>query len=243
MVLDKLLMVCSETMSIHILNLIQFWTYNAECHLNLRMNNNSWIPKVIQHCDKCLKDINNISDQRKAELQSVSAFIRAKKDLGLPIKVIVICTHNSRRSHFGQIWLKVAANYYDVEIETYSGGTEATAFHPNAVASVERCGFDVNADENEVNPNYAISYSENEPPIQCYSKRFDHTDNPSETFGAILVCNDAAEACPFVPGADERFVLPYNDPKEFDGSSIRKEKYDERCLQIGAEMFYIISQV
>ncbi len=206
------------------------------------MNKDKWIPETLQFCNGLVTDFNQISDQRKAELEEVSTYIRKRKNEKQSIRFTVICTHNSRRSHFGQIWLKVAADYYDIEIETYSGGTEATIFHPNAVDAIERCGFQVSPTGDKSNPVYSIFYSENSDPILCYSKRFDSPDNPSEGFGAILVCSDAAEACPHVPGAERRFVLPYRDPKEFDGTDIETQKYDERCRQIARELFYAVSR-
>mgnify|MGYP000733479600 CR=1 FL=1 len=57
-----------------------------------------------------------------------------------------ICTHNSRRSHLAQIWAATAAYYYAIpNIQTFSGGTEATAFNPRAVAAMERAGFKIEA--------------------------------------------------------------------------------------------------
>lgn len=206
------------------------------------MSRDSWITEVLQYCDSLSLGFDIISKSRKFELEQVSNYINKKSVKGQLIKLVVICTHNSRRSHFGQIWLRMAANYYDVNIEAYSGGTEETAFHPNAVEAIKRCGFKITSFENS-NPTYSIFFSENSDPIKCYSKKFDHSDNSSNAFGAILVCNDAAEACPFVPGAEKRFVLPYNDPKEFDGTELQGKKYDERCREIGTEMFYIVSKI
>jgi len=37
--------------------------------------------------------------------------------------------------------------------------------------------------------------------------------------------------------------LPIDDPKAFDGTALETAKYDERCQQIAAEMFYVFSQI
>ncbi len=216
-------------------------------YLNLnnidRMKGDPWLQELLEYCDSLLLVFDTISTSRKYELEQVGHYICRKNSEGQLVKLIVICTHNSRRSHFGQIWLSVAAKYYGVNIESYSGGIQATAFHPNAVRAIRRCGFDVTSDNDLTNPVYSVSYSNKEEPLGCYSKKFYHSNNPSDAFGAILVCNDAAEACPFVSGAETRFVLPYNDPKAFDGTALEDRMYDERCREIGIEMFYIMQSI
>src|ERR1051325_112332 len=53
-----------------------------------------------------------------------------------------ICTHNSRRSHMSQIWAQTAAYYYGLDrIESFSGGTAATACNCRTVAAMRRVGF------------------------------------------------------------------------------------------------------
>ena len=58
-----------------------------------------------------------------------------------------------------------------------------------------------------------------------------------------MTCNNADEGCPMVFGAEARFPIKYDDPKEFDNSSQQTEKYAERSLQIASEMFYVFSQI
>jgi len=71
-----------------------------------------------------------------------------------------------------------------------------------------------------------------------FSKKFGNDANPHNGFCAIMVCSDADEACPLVPGAEDRISMPYDDPKEFDDTDKEKTKYDERCRQIAREMFF-----
>ena len=87
---------------------------------------------------------------------------------------------------------------------------------------------------------YNIQWKENQEPYQAFSKRFEESPNPTEAFSAIMVCSEADEGCPFVPGTDFRIALPFKDPKAFDGTSQEEEKYDERCQQIGTEMLYVM---
>lgn len=194
------------------------------------------IDQLIQHFDR-------IPQERKELLQEVAEYIGSELRQNNSVKLNFICTHNSRRSHLAQIWTQTAAAYYGIEgLKTFSGGTEATAFNPRAVAAIERAGFNVQNPGGE-NPKYKIKYAENSEPMICFSKRFDDEANPDKNFAAIMTCSDADENCPFVPGTSFRKAVTYRDPKESDGTDQEKETYDERCLQIGREMFYLMSLV
>lgn len=185
----------------------------------------------------------SISPPRKKDLEKVSDYIRSSLEKGKTAKLNFICTHNSRRSHLAQIWTSVASTYYGLDgIETYSGGTEATALNPRAVAALERCGFKIENPGGE-NPKYKIHFSEDSEPLICFSKTFDDPFNPDSGFAAIMTCSDADENCPFVPGAEFRKPITYRDPKESDGTDRETEIYDERCKQIASEMFYLMSLV
>ena len=184
-----------------------------------------------------------IPSGRKKLLREVADFISQELEENGTVKLNFICTHNSRRSHLAQIWKQTAAAYNNIDgVETFSGGTEATAFNPRAVAAVERAGFKVENPGGE-NPMYRIRFDENSEPMTCISKTFDDPANPSKDFAAIMTCSDADENCPFVPGTKFRASITYRDPKESDGTDREKETYDERCRQIGTEMFYMMHQV
>lgn len=202
-------------------------------------------PSIQEYCQQLEENFHTISEDRKAKLCTLSAYITSKYQENSTPELIVICTHNSRRSHLGQLWLAVGAEYFNLpNLQTYSGGTEATAFHPNAVNAVQRAGFKIETDQPEKdNPVYNISWSESMEPYQAFSTRFDEAPNPTKDFAAIMVCTEADEACPFVPGTDFRLALPFDDPKAFDGTDLQDAKYDERCKQIGTELFYALSQI
>ncbi|RMF04107.1 MAG: hypothetical protein D6772_01105 [Bacteroidetes bacterium] len=158
--------------------------------------------------------------------------------------MVVICTHNSRRSHMAQLWLAVAADYYrSPEIQTFSGGTEATAFNIRAVDAFRRLGFDITVKEESENPIYHISWKPGMKPYPAFSKKYDDYPNPKEQFAALMVCSQADEGCPVVTGCDFRLSLPFDDPKDFDGTDLETEKYDERLRQIGREMLFVLSTV
>lgn len=186
-----------------------------------------------------------ISDERKSLLNKLSTHLFHKFNKKESPKLIVICTHNSRRSHIGQLMLALGAEYYGLpSMGTFSGGTEATAFNPRAIRAIKEIGFKVLCEDEKVeNPVYQITWLENGTAYQAFSKRYDVSPNPQEDFGAILVCSEADEACPVVLGSDFRLALPYKDPKAFDDTDLESEKYRNKCFEIGREMFYVLQQV
>lgn len=197
-----------------------------------------------RNIEKLVQQFDTISSERKSQLEKLAAYIQNKYAANQIPKLIVICTHNSRRSHLGQLWLAVAADYYKLpKLETFSGGTEATAFNPNATAAVARIGFEIKKEAEASNPIYNVRWQENQEVYKAFSKRFEDAPNPQEAFAAIMVCSEADEGCPFVPGTDFRIPLPFDDPKAFDGTDLEAQKYDERCEQIGTEMLYVLSKV
>lgn len=183
-----------------------------------------------------------ITADRKAGLAQLADFIRVRIDTGTPAKVVFICTHNSRRSHLGQIWCRTAAHVNGVSgIETYSGGTEATAFNPRAVAALERAGFRITPEDEGPNPRYAVRFSDDDEPMICFSKVYHQPPNPKDGFCAVMTCAEADEACPIVFGAADRIALRYEDPKEYDGTAVEAQRYDERSRRIAREMFFAYS--
>lgn len=200
-------------------------------------------PKLQETIDQLIQNFSEIPKQRKELLQEVADYISSELRENDSVKLNFICTHNSRRSHLAQIWTQTAAAHYRVDgVETFSGGTEATAFNPKAVAAVERAGFKVNNPGGE-NPKYEVRFDDDADPMICFSKKFDDEANPDKNFAAIMTCSDADENCPFVPGTSFRKAVTYRDPKESDGTDQEKETYDVRCKQIGTEMFYMMSLV
>jgi arsenate reductase len=201
--------------------------------------------ELLSYTKELEQNFNSIPEERKDKLRSLSEYLSDKWNSGQTPKAIIICTHNSRRSHLGQLWLAVGADFYSLpEIETFSGGTEATAFHPNAVNAVRRAGFKVEAEDSTAsNPIYQIYWKENMDAYKAFSTRFDEAPNPTKEFAAIMVCSEADQGCPFVPGTDFRLAHPFDDPKAFDGTDVQDDKYDERCKQIGTEMLFVMSNV
>jgi protein-tyrosine-phosphatase len=201
-------------------------------------------PRLAEYVKLLAEGYHTISSDRKEILDQMSMDIsRLLKEKG-STKIIFICTHNSRRSHLAQLWAEVAIYHFDIcYIECYSGGTEASAFHPNTVAAVQRCGIEAESRLEGSNPHYRVSFALDGPVLDMFSKEFGDVSNPSSGFVAVMTCTDADEACPFVPGADLRYSLPYEDPKKSDGTDSEDQTYDERCREIGTEMLYLFQKV
>lgn len=183
-----------------------------------------------------------ISEERKMVLQPLIDYIKLKKEKGEAIRLNFICTHNSRRSHLAQVWAQTMAFYFNVpNVYCYSGGTEATAMFPKVLDTLALQGFECINLTNTKNAIHALKFDLNETPIICFSKVFDDAFNPAQNFAAILTCNSADEACPYIAGAEIRIPIKYEDPKAFDGTELMEEKYLERSREIAAEMFLVFS--
>lgn len=198
---------------------------------------------IKQICDELVNSFDAIPEQRKSLLLKISKYIQSKKEANLPIELVYVCTHNSRRSHFGQVWAAVAASYYGIDnVKTYSGGTEATAFNINAINALKRMGFVIENDNKETNPVYTVQFGVNES-TECFSKVYNSEANPKEHFAAIMTCSDAEENCPFIPGVELRIGTTYDDPKAFDNTPLQDAKYEERSRQIAQETLFVFSNI
>lgn len=201
-------------------------------------------PNIKTYVDGLTKEFKSIPENRKEILEKITQYIAKKRVMGSPINLVYICTHNSRRSHFGQVWAHVAASYYGIKnVNTYSGGTEATAFNINAINSLKRVGFTIKPINIEKNTTYHVFHDDNETPSICFSKTYDDAKNPQTEFAAIMTCSDAEENCPFIPGVELRIGTTYDDPKAFDNTPQQDAKYDERCKQIALETLYVFSKL
>ncbi|NOX66554.1 MAG: protein-tyrosine-phosphatase [Chlorobi bacterium] len=203
------------------------------------------VPENIKYCIENLKKRSDeISEQRKELLDSFANYIYNKVNEKQEVKLIFICTHNSRRSIMSQIWAQTASEYFEIpNIVCYSGGTEVTAFNPRAVEAVEKAGFKVEKKDDSENPIYLVYYSDDKEPLECFSKVYNDQYNPQKDFAAIMTCSDADANCPVVFGAEARFPIRYNDPKEFDGTKLETSKYAEHFDEIGKEMLFVFEMV
>ena len=203
---------------------------------------------IIENLKELIKSLklrlNEIPEERRELLVSFAAHISEKVKENKEVNLNFICTHNSRRSHMSQIWAQTAAEYYGVSnVKCYSGGTEATAFNPRSVKAIRKVGFSIEEMDESENPVYHVYFAEDKEPLKCFSKVYNDEFNPQKNYTAIMTCSHADENCPVVFGADKRFPIKYDDPKEFDDTDLEEAKYTERFEQIGIEMIYVMEKV
>ena len=201
------------------------------------------LPAIERTIDKLINEFSQISDERKSAISHLVIFLMETTRADKKILLNFICTHNSRRSHISQIWAQTAAHYYGINnVETFSGGTEATAFNPRAVTAMKQAGFDITAIKDGENPVYKVKFSNDAPALTVFSKKYDDDFSPKTGFAAVMTCSHAENNCPFIPGA-KRIALTFDDPKQFDGTLQESAKYSERVHDIGREILYAFSQV
>ncbi len=219
------------------------WAMNTKTEL---------FPELQIYCQTIESEFSQISEERKKNLNKIARFIKEKYRKGETVNLTFICTHNSRRSQFGQVWAKIAAGYYGFDLEkvqTYSGGTEATACNPRTVSALQRAGIKVEITKlsesatTANNPRYEVRFAEKTTSMILFSKKYNDEQNPQKNYGAILVCSQADEACPVVFGADTRIYHGYEDPKKSDGTAEESQMYDATCRLIARELFFVFAQI
>lgn len=195
--------------------------------------------------ESLIGDFGCIPEERKHLLDELCLYIVSKLGSKSEINLVFICTHNSRRSHMAQLWAQAAAYHYHVpHINTFSGGTQKTAFNSAAVHALKDAGFKFSLEKEGKNPKYKVEFTKSKDhALICFSKLYDHKKNPKENFVAVMTCSEADEACPVISGASYRTTISYDDPKKFDGKENQLEAYQERSKQIGREMLYVFSRV
>lgn len=199
-----------------------------------------------QRLEQTIKNISSlhISEERKEVLKPLLSYLQKKRNNNESIRINYICTHNSRRSHLGQIWMQTLAKHFNINtITTYSGGTEATAMAKPIVETLKNQGFEIQQLSQEQNPVYAVKYDLKSLPVIGFSKKYDNEFNPNSGFAAIMTCSEADGGCPFVAGSEIRVPITYEDPKISDNTDKQSEVYLTRSNQIASEMYYVLSQL
>jgi arsenate reductase len=189
-----------------------------------------------------IKEDTEIDEARKELLEQIAKGMLILFTERNEANVLFVCTHNSRRSQLAEIWLNVAASFYHLDqVDSFSGGTESTDFNIRMVKALNRFGFDITEYESGPNPKYSMVISaDTSPKASFFSKKYNHLSNPQEHFIAVMVCDQADQDCPFIPGAFARYSLPYRDPKAYDDTENEAKAYDDKVMEIGREMLYLM---
>ena len=108
-------------------------------------------------------------------------------------RVLFVCIHNSARSQMAEGMLRAWAGD---RFEVASAGTEATGVRPEAISVMGELGIDISEHQSKT------------------VERF--VGQPWDWL--IPVCEEACEACPYVPGAKEVLRWSFDDPAAARGS-------------------------
>jgi arsenate reductase len=116
------------------------------------------------------------------------------------IKIGFICSGNSARSQMAEGYAKYFAKLYGKQVEIYSAGSSpALNVNPLAIKVIKEDGIDISSH---------------------YPKSIENIPY-NELDIVITLCGDAAETCPYIPGAyREHWGLP--DPAKAEGSEEEK---------------------
>jgi arsenate reductase (thioredoxin) len=183
-----------------------------------------------------------ISAERIQVLQIILEALRSE-DPEHETHLNYICTHNSRRSQLSQVWSACVADLTGFHNwHHHSAGTEATAFHPNALDTLVAAGFQIEKSVGE-NPRVQVKWRDDHPGITCYSKTIDQSVPEHISFFALMTCGDADENCPFIPKAKARLPFRFKDPKVSDGTPEQRETYRKRSHQIASELLWIFNRL
>jgi arsenate reductase len=188
-------------------------------------------------------DESSISVERKKQLENLTELLSNELINKDSLSLNFICTHNSRRSHLAQVWSHTLSHYYNLNIESFSGGTESTAVYFMVINTLKNQGFEIGELQRETNPLYYLKSGENTQPLLLFSKAYHHDFNPKNDYIAIMTCSHADENCPLVIGAKKRSALTFEDPKAFDHTDLAEQKYLERSLEIAAQLNFVFKSI
>ncbi len=112
-------------------------------------------------------------------------------------RVLFVCIHNSARSQMAEGMLRAWAGDH---FEVASAGTEATGVHPEAITVMDELGIDLRGHTSKTVAGFV-------------GQAWDYL---------IPVCEEACEACPYVPGAKTMLRWAFDDPAAASGTDAER---------------------
>lgn len=200
---------------------------------------------LMKYCGSVEAEFNHIPDSSKMKLIEAGKYIISRLEEGNEARISFVCEHNSRMSHLGQIWTRMATLYYEIEnIESFSGGTTPTYVNHRILNALDHTGFKISETGMAGHgPKYLLDSGNPENAFEIFSKRYDHHMNPDTAYIAVSLCYNTEECCPISGGADLQLSMPYEDLQPWDNTPSESVRYDEQCRIIARDMFYMIDYV
>jgi len=122
--------------------------------------------------------------------------------------VLFLCTHNSARSQIAEGLLR---HYHGDRYESYSAGSEQTFVKPLAIESMKSLGIDISSQTSKLADEFL-------------GKEIDYV---------ITVCDNALEACPWIPAKIENMHKKFVDPSNAEGTEEEKlQAFVDTCHEI-----------
>ena len=146
--------------------------------------------------------------------------------------IVFLCTHNSRRSQYCEIWAKYFSSVYKNKIKFLSAGAVKTKVHKQIYKSFERVG--VKVDENS-------SINIEDMTILPFSKTL--TEVKEKEFMSIMTCAESEKSCPVDPRSLINLQLFYDDPKRYDNTPEEDEEYDKTSFMIASQINFILKNI
>ena len=201
--------------------------------------------RLAEYTSTLPSEFNKIPGERKEILHKLGNYIFEVCLQKSDVQLLFICTQNSRRSQFAQVWSQTAAYHYKFKnIKTFSGGYNETSINYLILEALKKSGFEVTAAEvYSQNPVYLLSIGKRYPDIFIFSKKYDYWNNPDMNYASVLCSNDLIEMNLQPSGTDQTICLPYEDIRIFDNSANNYLRNDEICRQAAREMFYLMDYV
>jgi len=114
-----------------------------------------------------------------------------------PMRVLFLCTHNSSRSQMAEGFLRARGGE---RYAVFSAGTHPRGVHPLAIRAMAELGIDISAAAGY--RAKGIEEFAHQPPMDL----------------VVTVCDEAAEECPFFPGARRQVHWGFSDPSQATGT-------------------------